>query len=271
MDGGAGLLSSRLTTWTWRGVRAVAGRHDHGALSLFGPIVLVGIVLTWVVLLWAGWVFVFAAEPASLMRARDGAPADWTDRIFFVAYTVFTMGNGDVTPNGDAWQLVASVTNASGTLLVTLVITYVLSVIGAVVQKRAFASLVTGLGMNEEAVLKNAWDGEDFHTLDLPLDGISTQSSLLSAQYKAYPVLQDDHAAQPETSPIVALVVLDETLTVLRYGVPEGAGPNRAVLRSVRSMVTNVLDTMPSAFIPPRRTPRPHPGSPRCALMTFPS
>lgn len=221
MDGGAGPLSSRLTTWTWRGVRAVAGRHDHGAPSLFGPIVHVGIVLTWVVLLWAGWVFVFA------------------------------MGNGDVTPNGDAWRLVASVTNASGMLLVTLVITSVLSVIGAVVQKRAFASLVTNLGMNEEAVLKDVRGGGDLRTLDLPRDGIAPQPSLLSAQYEAYPVQHVYRPAQSETSPIVAPVVLDETPTVLRCGVPEGARPNRAVLRSARSMVTSVLDTMPSAFIPP--------------------
>lgn len=259
VDGGAGPLSSRLTTWAWRGQLALVGRHRHATSSLFGPTILATVVLTWVLLLWAGWVFVFAAEPTSLISTRDQAPADWTGRIFFVAYSMFTMGNGDFSPNGGVWQLVASVTNGSGMLLVTLAITYVLSVIGAVVQKRAFASQVASLGESEEAILRRAWNGDDFHTLDLPLHGLASQLSVLGAQYLAYPVLQYYHAARPEKSPIVALVVLDEALTLLHHGVVSGARPNRVVLQSTRSGVETFLDTMPSAFVhaAPDDPPRP--------------
>lgn len=90
---------------------------------------------------------VYASHPEGLLHAREpGGPADWTGRIWFVAYAMSTMGNGDHTPNGDVWQIVASLTTLSGFFLAPLVISYLLSVLGAVVAKRAFAGQVSGMG-----------------------------------------------------------------------------------------------------------------------------
>ena len=99
VDGGAGPLTARLTTWAWHGVLAIVGRKHHRALNLFGPSILVTAVVTWGLLLWAGWVFVFAGEPASLASTTaPETPVDWTDRIWFVAYALATMGNGGFAP-----------------------------------------------------------------------------------------------------------------------------------------------------------------------------
>ncbi len=55
-------------------------------------------------LIWAGWTFVFASSEQALMDTIErGTYADWTGRIFFVAYAMFTMGNGDSAPQGDVW------------------------------------------------------------------------------------------------------------------------------------------------------------------------
>lgn len=252
VDGGAGPLASRLTTWSWRAVLRMAGRRHHRLLSLFGPAILMAVVVVWVVLLWAGWTFVFAADQGALLSTRDYAtPADWAGRVFFVASSMFTMGNGDFTPQGAVWQVVSSVATGSGFFLASLIISYILSVLGAVGRKRAFASQVTGLGLTPEALVTGAWNGADFRSLDLPLDALSGQLALLSEQYLSYPVLQYYHAARPEKSPAMAIVVLDEALTLLRYGVAEGARPSRAVLRSARAGVASFIETLGSAFIRP--------------------
>lgn len=250
VDGGAGPVASRLTTWTWRGVLSAVGRRRHRTLSLFGPASVAAVVVTWVLLLWTGWVFVFAADPGALLSTRDYAtPAGWGGRIFFVAYSMFTMGNGDYAPQGTLWQLVASVATGSGFFVASLVISYILSIVGAVGRKRALASEITGLGLTPAAFLESGWDGSDFRTLDLPLSGLSSQLANLSEQYLAYPVLQYYHAARAEKSPAVGIVILDEALTILRYGVPEPLRPNAAVLRSARAGVGSVLETLDSAFI----------------------
>lgn len=250
VDGGGGPLASRMTTWAWRAVLAVAGRHHHRRLSLFGPTIIVAVVVTWVLMLWGGWVLVFSSEPASLMRTVDPTvPANLAGRIWFVAYCISTMGNGDHVPHGDGWQLTASLTTLSGFFLASLVISYLLSVLGAVVAKRAFAGQVSGMGMTAEEFLRNAWDGESFRTLDLPLNSISGQLAVLTEQYLSYPVLQYYHGARPAKSPAVGLIVLDEALTLLRYGVPREVRPNAAVLHSARAGVASYLQTLQSAFI----------------------
>lgn len=175
VDRGAGPLSSRLTTWVWRGLKRVSSQHS-GLLSLSGPLILLLTLGLWVGLLWGGWTFVFAGGENILIDTRDSGPITWTARIYFVAYTLFTMGNGDFTPAGGVWQLATALTTASGILFVTLSISYVLSIVGAVSVKRSFAASVTGLGTRSEAFVETGWNSEadDFHELDLPLNTLTS-------------------------------------------------------------------------------------------------
>ncbi len=259
VDGSAGPISSRMTTWIWRGMLKIIGRQRHSALSLAGPAVLFATIVMWVVLLWAGWVFLFAGGEDALRHSTNHTPADWAGRIYFVAYMMFTAGNGDFSPQGNGWQIAAALTNGSGMVIVTLAITYLLSVVSAVVQKRAFGSQIAGFGRTAEEFVCSGWNGKDFHTLDIPLSDISSKLSTLSEQYLAYPVLQYYHGAKASKSPIIGVLILDEALTLLRYGIPEAARPNQAILRSARATVSSFLETMPSAFIHAAPDPLPEP------------
>lgn len=249
VDGAAGPVTSRTTSWTWHGIRRLGGGR-HRLLSMTGPLILFGTVVGWVLALWAGWVLLFGADPQSLSDTRNGGHADWVGRIWFVAYAMFTMGNGDFSPKDGAWQIVAALVNASGMFLVTLAITYLLSVISAVVDKRAFASAVHGLGRDGADVVLAGWNGQDLHPLDRQLAQLSSQLSRLTEQYLSYPVLQYYHAARPEKSPALAVGVLDDALTLLRFGVRPEARPDTAGLTSARATVDSFLETLEAAFIP---------------------
>lgn len=259
IDGSGGPVTSRLTTWCWHGYLRVVGRERHRALSLFGPFIVMFVVVLWVLMMWAGWVLIFGADDLSLWNTRSKSPADWSDRIYFVAYTMFTMGNGDLYPQTDAWQVIASLTNGSGMLLVTLAVTYILSVISAAVQKRAFANQVLGLGRTPEEFVRNSWNGQDFRDLDLLLNSLSSTLSNMSEQYRAYPVLQYYHAAHASKSPPLAVAVLYEAMLILQYAVPDGHRPNQVMMHSTRSTIETFLETMPSAFISTADTAPPAP------------
>lgn len=229
---------------------AVVGRRHHQALSLFGPAILVSVMVLWGLLLWSGWVLVFSGEATSLLEnSEQKTPANWASRIWFVAFAISTMGNGDYTPSGDTWQIVASLTTLSGFFLATMVISYLLSVLGAVAAKRAFAGQVAGIGQTPTDFLENTWDGESFRTLDLPLNSLSGMLGMLTEQYLSYPILQYYHGARAAKSPAIGIVVLDEALTLLRYGVPEQNRPTVALLHSARAGVAGYLETLQSAFI----------------------
>jgi hypothetical protein len=239
VDGGAGPLSSRLTTVTWRTLRRIGSARSR-LLSLSGPLVLVLTLGVWVGLLWAGWTFVFAGGgQQALIDTRDAQPVTWAGRIYFVAYTMFTMGNGDFTPADGVWQIATALTTASGMLFVTMSVSYVLSILGAVTQKRSFATGVTGIGTRSEVFVETGWDdAEDFHELDLPLDTLSTQLDTLMEQHQAYPILHYYHSEQAKQASAVDVAVLDEALTILECGVPDDHHPNEALLDTPRSSHT---------------------------------
>ena len=66
-------------------------------------------------------------------------PAEWPETIYFVGYTLTTLGTGDFVPSGTWWDLLSVLATFSGLALVTLSITYAIPVIQAVAQKRTLA------------------------------------------------------------------------------------------------------------------------------------
>lgn len=257
IDGKAGPLTGRLTSTLWGLVRGSAlGRRQR---NLFGPAILSLTIGVWVFLLWAGWTLLFALDAGAIVSANDQAPAGWVERLYFVGYTLFTLGNGDFKPAGSLWQLATVLLSASGLVLLTLVITYVGAVISAVVAKRSVASQISALGSSAGSLVAGGWNGRDFHSLDLPLNTLASQLAKTTEQHYAYPILHNYRAQRGTKSPAVALAVLDEALTLLRFGVPEECRPNPVVLASTRVAVAEYLDTLRESFVEPAPTAPPLP------------
>ena len=248
--GGAGPLTSRLMVWTWRSLRRI-GAHNSRLLSLSGPLIFALSLTGWIVLLWGGWTLIFAGAENVLIDTLNRGPVSWTDRIYFVGYTVFTLGIGDFAPRDGIWQLLTVFATGSGLLFVTLSVTYVLSVLDAVTQKRAFANNVSGAGTHGEEIVQAAWDGEALHELDLPLNTYVRQLTALTANHKAYPVLHYFHSARSDRSPAVEIAALDDALTLIRFGIPEEHRPSGILVRSARKSIQNYLGTLHENFVQP--------------------
>ena len=271
IDNSAGPISSRLALWSWRATLALVGSDRHRMLSLMGPFVLSLIVILWVAMLWLGWTLIFSGDVQSILHSSTNEPADWPARFYFVGYLLFTAGLGDYVPNGGIWQFLAVLTNLAGLLLATLAITYILSIISAVVQKRAFASQVCGLGRSAAEIVASGWNGQDLRDLDLPLSALGTQLAQISEQYRAYPVLQYYHPGRPERSPVVAVARLEDALTLIRFGVPAEHRPSRAVLRSARASVQSFVDALPPAFVHAAPEAPPDPDLAAVAALSVPT
>jgi hypothetical protein len=250
VDGGAGPLSSRLSTAIWRELRKLGGRRSR-TLSLAGPVILVVTLFVWVLLIWAGWTFLFAGESRSLYHSGGNEPVRWPARIAYVAHTMFTVGSGDLRAREGLWQIVSSITAASGMLFVTMGVSYVISILGAVSTKRAFAGSVTGLGRRGEEVVASGWNGENLRSLELPLSTFASQLSLLAEQHMAYPILHYYHSEGPGDAAAVAVAALDEALTLIRFGVSNDARLDSALIKGTRESVRAYLSTLNSAFIQP--------------------
>lgn len=250
VEGGAGPFTSLLLAGLWRTLR-VFGRYDSRVRTLSGPVILVASLLFWILMLWGGWTFVFASGENVIIDTVNANPISWSDRFYFTGYVIFTLGNGDLVPREGVWQIATILATASGMLFVTLSVTYVLSVLSAVTQKRTFASDVSGLGTSGTEILTTSWNGETFTGLELPMNTLTTQLNTLTSNHKAYPILHYFHSKQPGQSPIVSATILDETLSLLQYGLTERSHPSDPILENARSSVDNYIDTLHSAFIEP--------------------
>lgn len=164
VEGGAGPITRRLSTWLWKTTRKVS-RDQARILSLAGPILLSITVMIWVGLFWTGWALFFAGDPQALTNTQVKAPATWIDRLYFSGYIFFTLGNGGITPNGGFWKIATVIATATGMLSITLAVTYLISVLSAVSQKRSFAQSVMGVGNDGAELAQAAWNGKDFHDI----------------------------------------------------------------------------------------------------------
>ncbi|NES69429.1 MAG: two pore domain potassium channel family protein, partial [Okeania sp. SIO2D1] len=136
--GGGGPLTSRLASGIWYLALRVHGgnRSRHRLLAITGSLMLVMVVLLWFIATWAGWSFVFCAVDKAVVSSTTLVPASNLDRIYFVGYTLSTLGMGNFKPLGFTWQMAVSIASIDGFFLVTLGLAYILSVVTAVAQKR---------------------------------------------------------------------------------------------------------------------------------------
>lgn len=249
-DGGAGPVTKRVSLMSWIGIRWLSGGKPI-IISLAGPIILIVTLLIWILLLWGGWTLLFAADPASLIDTNDTNPISWTERWYVLGYLLFTLGVGDYIMKEGIWQILASLTAASGLVLITLGVTYTLSVLDAVSKKRAFAESVRGIGSSVTEIVTNSWNGKDFHDIDLLLNSFSTQLSSLTSQHNAYPILHYYHSSKRDEELTVSVATLDEALTVFKYGIKEGYGPNKLLVHEARSTIESYIKTLRNGYITP--------------------
>ncbi|MTD29800.1 potassium channel family protein [Planomicrobium sp. YIM 101495] len=249
-NGSGGFVTSRLTNGLWKTVR-VLSRGRKEIMSLAGPVIIVGTLLFWILSMWTGWLLIFASDMTAFADTADNEPISWSERIYYTGYLLFTLGNGDYSPKEGIWQFLSVTAAASGLIFITIGVTYVLSVLGALTQKRALAKSISGLATSPSELVRNAWNGNDFHDVDLLLNSFSSQLNIITAQHNAYPVLHFYFSDQDQESLPLSIAILDETLTMLSFGIQKEYRPNKLLLKSARSSVESYLNIQKNAYTSP--------------------
>lgn len=241
---GAGPVTRLATAVLWRPVMARAPRDTGSrALAFAGPVMLVGTIALWVLGLWLGWTLVLLAGDAPVRDATTGAPASVPEIVYYTGFTISTLGVGDYVASTDLARIVSAVAALSGLFVITLGITYVLSVVSAVVARRALAQVVDALGSSPDEIVRRAWDGDRLAAPFVQqVVSVSSALSTSAEQHLAYPVLQYFRARTRGSATPVAVGNLTDAMLVLRAtsSVPDVEALTAPVLSTVERYTTTV-------------------------------
>ncbi|GAA5511909.1 hypothetical protein Dcar01_00623 [Deinococcus carri] len=220
MQGAARLLGRRILAWN-------------------GIVMVVSTLLAWVLLSWLGWALVFWGGPGSLVGASTGTPADLWDVLYFVGYTMSTLGLGDLKPVYTGWRLLTDLTALDGFVLITFAISFIVPVAQTQAGQRGLALRIHRLGGSAQGLVVTAWHDHVNGTQGL-VDDLAASLNALDAQLKNTPGLYRFHERQPEESIDLALPALDEALSLIEYALD---APPPKGLRAVRASLSSLLST----------------------------
>ena len=254
---GGGPLSRRAARGLWRVIVASAPAQSKRRQAA-GAIILVATLWSWVALLWLGWGLVFSSSEGAVVDATSSTPVDLMGRVYFVGYTLVTLGNGGYVPSGGVWQILTVVASFSGLFLITLGITYLLPVVQAVVEQQQLAASVSALGSSGAAVVALAQ--EDGPGVSRQVERIASELTLHSERHLAYPILHYFQSGERRTAIAPNLAVLSDALLLSRAMDPSpiAAASGAAASSALEGFISVLSDGL---LHPADDAPQPVPGA----------
>ena len=196
--GPATRIVSRLV---WAAFRRLGVRDDGvrraELLALSGPTVVVLTLFVWMVSLVVGYALIYLPYMGSYLVSPGSLRTHWVEALYYSGYTASTVGLGDLIADHEALRLLTVMEAMSGFALVTVGVTYLLSVYGELTARQTLASGIAayfpeGVGRTLERVESAGPDA-----LVRWMEGITpTLLAAYQAHYQ-FPVLHYFHPADP--------------------------------------------------------------------------
>jgi len=134
----------RFDEWVPRALWRVSGRGGRRLSTVTGPLSLLLVVLSWVVLTVLGWALVYWPHvPSSFSFGtglQPGTRADLLDSVYLSAVTLTTLGFGDVVPTAGWLRLAVPLEALIGFAILTAAVSWGLQVQPALTRRRVLAT-----------------------------------------------------------------------------------------------------------------------------------
>lgn len=244
---GAGYLSKYAMKSIAALFQFAARRTNSRAFLKFAGVSLLSIItLVWVALLWLGVFLVFYSDQRSVFDSKTEVPASFIDRVYFSGYVLSTLGNGDFAPATGVWQIVTALFTFSGFIFLTTAITYFVSILSAVTEKRQAAIAIFNLGASSGEIAESVKKLNRAGGLMSEVVQLENQINRLTLNHTSYPISHYFFAVEKNRSISVAAANLNSALDELLADADENL---RAQVESLRKALNNYLQTLAERFL----------------------
>jgi hypothetical protein len=222
-SGRAGPLSGFLNRVVWGASRLLAFRFSRGRrhrlLNLVGPMLMPALIVVYLLILIAGFALIYLPHmPAAFNLDPPSANADWIESLYFSGTTLITIGYGDITPRTLFVRFFAIVEGASGFALISLAVTYLITVYSALERKRVIALSFyhqAEEGADVAGFISHHFVSGCFHGFETVLRLAARDINELQESHAEHPVIHYFHpVAVHKSMPRVFFLVL-ETCAVI--------------------------------------------------------
>ena len=219
-----GPVGESLNRSVWRVTRAAAFRlsraNRHRLLNMVGPLLLPLLIVVYIVLLVLAFALIYYPHiPAGFTFSVARAEPGWSDAIYFSGVTLTTVGYGDVVPRIPALRFLALFEAASGLIVISLAITYILTVYSALERKRAVAVSLyhqAGEGADVAGFIAHHFVEGRFYGLRDALRTVTRDLQALHESHIDHPVIHYFHPVEVYKGTPRVLFLLLETCSVIR-------------------------------------------------------
>jgi Ion channel len=219
-----GPVGESLNRSVWRLTRGLAFRlsraHRHRLLNMVGPLLLPLLIVVYVVLLVLAFALVYYPHiPSGFTFSGGHAEPGWVDAIYFSGVTLTTVGYGDVVPRFTTLRFLALFESASGLIVISLAITYMLTVYAGLERKRAVAVSLyhqAGEGADVAGFIAHHFVEGRFYGLRDALRTVTRDLQGLHESHIDHPVIHYFHPTEVYKGTPRVLFLLLETCTVIR-------------------------------------------------------
>jgi len=212
---GAGPITDSWTRWLWRLLLFIHRRRSiHRGLAFAGPFMLVASILLWYLLIGIGLFILLAAHPSSVTVSKTGLPAEPIEKLYFVNTTISGLGYGDLVPSGFPWTLLVTASTFIATMVLTASISYVISVVGAAIERKKLAHGIFGLGESISEIIEFSRLDEPENSLKDYVTDLASTMDGHALKHLAYPILKYFHESDAGSSPVRAVLVFSDAFFI---------------------------------------------------------
>ena len=240
----SGPVSETLNRGVWRIARWLAFRNSrprrHQLLNAIGPLLLPTLVAFLIALLMVGYALIYWPHlPASFNVSEKAESPRWIEALYFSGITLTTLGYGDIVPRSTAMRLIALSEASAGFVSISLAVTYLITVAGALERKRIVASSFyhqAEEGADAASFVARHFVNGKFYGLENIFAGAARDLQSLLESHVEHPVIHYFHPIEVHKSlPRILFLVL-ETSSILRSCVDADKYPETCRRPEVRTL-----------------------------------
>ena len=247
---GAGFLSGKISFNIWKFLLKIHRRlNSHKFLSYTGGSVILITFIIWGILFLSGLSLLYFSSEASVINANTKLPADMWEKVYYIGFTVTTLGIGDYVAGSRLWQIITVVSAVVGFFLLTLLITYLISLLSSVKQKRTFATTINNIGGSPKEFLLQIRTKGSFNDLSNLLSSFIHQINSITQDHLTYPALHYFHSSNKNTAIAPAIAILDEALSIIILSYPDNYKEISNLIDPTRNAINNLLTTLKNSYI----------------------